>query len=157
MRRNISLLLIVVVSLVILACKTSTVYYHFESTPIAGWERNDTLKFSVPALKEAGGYREDISLRLNSDYPFMGLTIIVDQTVFPGQRHVSDTVNCRVVDEEGNVKGRGLGFYEYDYPLTHLRLNAGDSLQINVRHNMKREILPGVADVGIRVMKSGTR
>lgn len=154
MRRNILLFFIALLSFVFIACETSTVYYHFESTPISGWERNDTLKFSVPALKVAGGYHEDISLRLNSDYPFMGLTLIVDQTVFPGRRHVSDTVNCRVVDQDGNVKGRGIGFYEYDYPLTHLKLNAGDSLQINVRHNMKREILPGVADIGIKVTRN---
>lgn len=151
MQRNIPLFLIALLSLAFVACDTSTVYYHFEPTPISGWERNDTLKFSVPALTLAGGYREDISMRINSEYPFTGLTLIVDQTVFPGNRHVSDTVNCSVVDKDGNVKGRGIGFYEYDFPLTHLRLNAGDSLQINVRHNMKREILPGIADIGIRV------
>lgn len=154
MQRNISLFLIALLSLVFVACDTSTVYHHFEPTPISGWERNDTLKFSVPVLTSAGGYREDVSMRLNSEYPFTGLTLIVDQTVFPGRRHVSDTLNCSVVDMEGNVKGRGIGFYEYDFPLTHLRLNAGDSLQINVRHNMKREILPGIADIGIKVTRN---
>lgn len=108
----------------------------------------------MPPMKVAGGYREDISMRLSSDYPFMGLTLIVDQTVYPGKRHVRDTVNCRAVDGEGNVNGRGIGFYEYDYPLTHLKLNAGDSLQISVRHDMKREILPGIADVGIKVTRN---
>ena len=154
MQRNISLFLIALLSLVFVACDTPTVYHHFEPTPISGWERNDTLKFSVPALTSTGGYREDVSMRLNSEYPFTGLTLIVDQTVFPGRRHVSDTLNCSVVDMEGNVKGRGIGFYEYDFPLTHLRLNAGDSLQINVRHNMKREILPGIADIGIKVTRN---
>ena len=31
-----------------------------------------------------------------------------------------------------------------------MEIEQGDSLRINIRHNMKREILPGIADVGIK-------
>ena len=130
MKVKICAFLLVLYSLLLIACETETVYHHFEPTQIAGWERNDTLKFSVPAMAVDGDYREKLILRVNNDYPFMGLTLIVEQTVFPGN-----------------------GFYEYDYPLTQLALHAGDSLQISVRHNMKREILPGIADVGIEIKR----
>ncbi|MDD7317183.1 MAG: gliding motility lipoprotein GldH [Prevotella sp.] len=140
-------------SLLLVACETDTVYHHFEHTRIVGWERNDTLTFAVPAVPSDGNYREELTLRVNNDYPFMGLTLIVEQTVFPGKRHFCDTLNCRVTDKEGNNRGRGIAFYEYDYPLKQLALHAGDSLQVRVRHYMKREIVPGIADVGIRIRK----
>lgn len=35
-----------------------------------------------------------------------------------------------------------------------MTLVPGDSLQISVRHDMKREILPGVSDVGIKIEKA---
>lgn len=153
MKVKICAFLLVLSSLLFMACETETVYHHFEPTQIAGWERNDTLKFSVPAMAVDADYREKLILRVNNDYPFMGLTLIVEQTVFPGKRHLSDTLNCRIVDKSGNIRGRGIGFYEYDYSLTQLALHAGDSLQISVRHNMKREILPGIADVGIEIKR----
>jgi hypothetical protein len=34
-----------------------------------------------------------------------------------------------------------------------LQLQEGDSLHVVVRHNMKREILPGIFDVGIKLLK----
>ena len=30
-------------------------------------------------------------------------------------------------------------------------MNQGDSIHITVRHDMKREILPGVSDIGVKV------
>jgi hypothetical protein len=34
-----------------------------------------------------------------------------------------------------------------------IRLNEGDSLHVLVKHNMKREIMPGITDIGLRVEK----
>ena len=42
-----------------------------------------------------------------------------------------------------------MSYYQYDFPLSTLRLKEGDSLALVVRHAMKREILPGISDVGI--------
>ena len=133
------------------ACGTRTAYHHFEPTQLSGWERNDTLKYSVPAMARDGNYREKITLRISNDYPFMGLTIIIDQTVFPGKTRMTDTLNCNVTDRNGNMRGRGMAIYEYDCPLRRMKLSTGDSLQIRIRHNMKREILPGIASIGVRI------
>jgi hypothetical protein len=34
-----------------------------------------------------------------------------------------------------------------------MMLNKGDSLEIKIRHDMKREILPGISDIGIMLNK----
>ena len=64
-----------------------------------------------------------------------------------------DTLDCKLIDERGNVMGEGFSQYHYIFPLRTLHLNHGDLLHLSVRHSMKREILPGITDVGIKVGK----
>lgn len=131
------------------ACTGNKVFHHYDHTPINGWEKVDTLKFDVPPLAEQGLYATSLGLRINSAFPFISMTLIVEQTILPGNKTVTDTINCPLMDKDGRVKGTGIGYYQYHFPVSVMRLNANDSLHITVRHDMKREILPGVSDVGI--------
>ena len=77
----------------------------------------------------------------------------MEQVINPRNQIRIDTLSCRLIDKNGMVKGRGLSYYQYNFHLTTLQLNAGDTLNVRVRHHMKREILPGIANVGIRLSK----
>ena len=136
------------------ACDRHTVYNRYEHTPVAGWEKNDTLVFNTEPMAQTGQYIEEIGLRINGSYPFTGLSLIVEQTVYPSKDTRSDTLSCSLIDEDGNAKGRGVSHYQYMFHLTTLKLNHGESLHIAIRHDMKREILPGISDVGIRLRGS---
>ena len=72
-------------SMMVTSCKESTVYYKYAHTPIAGWEKNDTLSFAIPPLTSPGLYQENLGLRITGAYPFMGITLIVEQEIFPNQ------------------------------------------------------------------------
>lgn len=135
------------------SCNRKTIYNHYEHTPIVGWEKNDTLTFDVSPVRDSGIYYEELRLRTNGQYPFKGLSLVVEQTVLPLAYTHHDTLSCTLVDDNSNVKGKGVTSYQYNFHLTNLRLNKGDSLHICVRHNMKREILRGVADVGLLLRK----
>ena len=153
MRRNkcwICLGIMLAVTIGMASCDRKTIYYHYEHAPIAGWEKNDTLCFDVPPVS-AGSYREELGLRIDTDYPFMGLCLVIKQTILPSGYVHHDTLNCSLVDRNGNHKGTGISFYQYNFHVNTLRLHEGDSLHITVKHNMKREIMPGVADIGIRL------
>ena len=52
---------------------------------------------------------------------------------------------------EGHPIGTGVKHFNYSFRLKDLHLNEGDSLQINIVHNMKREIMPGISDIGIKL------
>ena len=130
------------------ACDDKTIYSHYESVAISGWEKNDMLSFSTPPIQQTRDYQEKIGLRISSLYPFMGLTII-DQTRLPSMETESDTLNCNLIDQNGNATGPGISNYQYEIAFKTLSLNEGESLHIDIRHDMKREILPGVSDVGI--------
>ncbi|MBQ7419403.1 MAG: gliding motility lipoprotein GldH [Prevotella sp.] len=137
------------VVLFLISCNSRTFYNRYQHVPITGWEKNDAVTFGIPPIRQDGNYQETIGLRINGTYPFMGLTLIVDHTIYPSLETHSDTLSCSLIDEEGGIKGKGVVHYQYSFPINTLTLQEGDSLSINVHHDMKREILPGIADIGI--------
>ena len=143
-------MMVLTVTLAITSCNRKTVYHHYEHTTLAGWEKNDALSFEVAPVS-AGTYREELGLRIDKSYPFMGLCLVIKQTVLPSGYVHSDTLNCSLIDPDGNNKGPGLSYYQYSFHVNTLRLQEGDSLHITVKHNMKREIMPGISDIGIRL------
>lgn len=132
-----------------MSCKRNVVYHHYQHTSIAGWERNDTISYTIPRIKTSGLYSIGVGLRITSDYPFTGLSLVVERKIYPSKDIRVDTLNCAIMDSKGNAEGKGVSYYQYDFPLSTLHLKEGDSLALVVRHAMKREILPGISDVGI--------
>ncbi len=149
------------------SCLDHRVYDHYEHTSLAGWEKNDSLFFNVPKLAKTDNYIMNIGLRINSTYPFQSLTLIIKQTVYPKrnknkksnfaasqlEKTYIDTLNCRLTNKSGRIEGRGIGSFQYHFPVTRIQLNRGDSIHICISHNMKQEILPGISDIGIEYVK----
>ena len=92
-------------------------------------------------------------MRISNRFPFMRLTLIVEQTVYPAGNTMTDTLDCSLIDEQGVFLGYGTSQYQYLFPLKTIELHRGDSLHVAIRHDMKREILPGVTSVGIKIEK----
>lgn len=170
-------------SLSLSSCEDSVVFYKYAHTPVLGWEKNDTLSFAIPPLASTGLYQETLGLRITGTYPFMGITLIVEQEIFPNQesqkekedrikqqfidgkvRKVKkitqgekivklDTIQCDLIDKNGVTTGQGISYYQYSFPIRAYRFHENDSIHITVRHDMKREILPGISDIGIKLEK----
>lgn len=154
MRQTLLTLMVAVASAVVLsACVGNVVYDKYASTMVEGWERSDTLVFGVPSLKSSGRYRQEIGLRINSAYPFTALSLLVERTVEPGHRVSLDTLNCRLYDGKGNTLGNGVSYFQYDFILSEDDLQQGDSLNVRIHHIMMREILPGISDIGLRLVR----
>lgn len=141
--------LFIIVTLI--SCNSHVVYDKYNHTPIAGWEKNDTLTFDVPKVVAAGEYYPSLGLRINGAYPFMGLTLIIEQRILPENKVLTDTLQCDLISKSGTAKGQGISYYQYKFPIKSTYLNKGDSLHISVRHDMKREILPGISDIGFQL------
>ncbi len=137
--------------LICTACTRDRVYDHYNHTPIAGWEKIDTLTYNVPPLAHSGKYGMELGLRTNNAFPFISLTLIVEQTIYPSQETRRDTVECKLIDKAGASNGKGVSYYQYQFPVNEQFLQQDDSLYITIRHDMQREILPGISDVGINI------
>lgn len=146
-------LLAAMLLLVLSACNRKLVYDLYLSTPISGWEKNDTLSYDIRPVSGTDTYDMWLGLRTSEAYPFTAITLIVEQHIYPKDTIVNDTVNCKLTDRHGNASGTGVNFHQYRFPVTELQLQDGDSIHIRVRHDMKREILPGISDVGISLRR----
>lgn len=148
-----TLLAAAAMALSLAACDNGMVFYKYSHAPTEGWEKNDTVVFDVPKQKHAGIYRLDIGLRTNEQFPFTSISLVVEQTVLPQKTTRTDTLKCRLADEKGNILGRGINHFQYDFALSDLNLKENDSLHVSIRHIMKRETLPGISDIGLKVTK----
>lgn len=120
--------------------------------------KNDTLSFDIPPLAASGYYQEHLGLRITGAYPFMGLTLIVEQSIYPDSHNRKektvkiDTIQCKLIDKNGATTGQGISYYQYNFPINVYQLNKNDSIHVTIRHDMKREILPGISDIGLKVV-----
>ena len=141
------------------ACYQSTAYFRYFSTNIKGWERDSVLHYHVPAVKEGGFYAEEIGVRTSKSYPFKQLSLVIDQKIIStNDSHAnvvnSDTIVFDIYDNDGNLRGKGIDLYQLVVPFKGVRLQEGDSIEMVVRHNMRRIAIEGIADVGLKVTKA---
>lgn len=153
MRLFLSAMLWCVAALLLGGCDESVVYHHYVSTSILGWEKNDTLEFNIPRLITTDRYREEIDVRISNEYPFKSINLVIEQQFFPGKRVKRDVLRCQFTDAKGHFEGHGTNFYQYRYVLDDVILRQNDSVHITIKHDMKREIVPGISDIGVRLTR----
>lgn len=151
--QNKALILILAMAgfLMMAACDRSVIYNHYEHVDNEGWERNDTMHFYVPPIKQAGTYHQQLMLRTNNQLPFLGISVIVEQDIYPVGRKLRKRINCKLVEQNGHVIGSGISCYQYTFDVDSVQLNEGDSLHMYVMHYMKQENMQGISDVGILI------
>ena len=156
MRINSRLIIVFVLLLMtwgMVACNKEVVYSHYEHTPQSGWEKNDTLIFQIPPVTESGVYEEILGVRIRNDYPFQGLALVIDQTVYPSKQRTRMDYHCNLIDHDGTPLGNGISYLQYEFHIKEIRLEKGDSIKTYIRHNMKREMMPSITDIGIKMRK----
>ena len=146
-------ILILAVAAVLTGCDPNKVYSHYEHIPQEGWEKIDTLFSEVPPVKEAGTYQEEIGIRTDISFPFQSLALVVAQDIYPKGAHLQTVKNCVLYDETGKERGDGISCFQNVIHLTDIQLEKGDSLRICITHNMRREMMSGLSDIGFILTK----
>lgn len=147
-----SFLILMAVALTLISCNRQMVYSHYESISTEGWERSDGKSYVV-AIREDGTYAEEVGIRSTRIYPFMNLALIVAQEAIPSGWHRMDTLYVDLTDAEGHAEGEGISYRQVSVPAATIRLQAGDSLRVSIRHYMYKELLPGITDVGFSMTR----
>ena len=129
-------------TVVVSACDENTVYDSYAHTPINGWEKNDTLNYSVPPLRDSGSFEEIIGLRINRYYPFTSVSLVVEQRILPGFRFHRDTLRCQFLPDD-NLRGQAVSYSQFDFPLRNLDVRRGGALVGTSRHSMQKALLQG--------------
>ena len=79
MRKRLVFVFMAAVLVMLAACNRRLVYDKYVSTPVVGWEKNDTLSFEVSPVDSAASYQSYLGLRITDAYPFTALPLIVEQ------------------------------------------------------------------------------
>lgn len=160
--RIIQVAVAIIAAVAFTSCFENTIHFEYKGTDIGGWNREDSITFSIRPLEESSYYFEEIGIRANVEFPYERLHLTVRQEVISttdSTRRVTitDKVSLPIYDEEGKPIGTGVNLRQYQIPLKTVKLQAGDSLQVSIRHNMRDSIISGIADVGIKLEVRGER
>lgn len=144
-------LMAMVMAFVLMACNDSVKYNSYKAIPEEGWGRRDSLVFSVDTISSDGRYTTLLCVRTNSEYPYRYLSLDARVKTFPDNGMTYRTVRMEVKQEDGISLGKGINYHLYEVPVMTQNLRKGDSISVIVRHHMRREYMPGITDVGIKV------
>lgn len=139
----------VVLLLTLCGCQRQIVFHQFQHIAEPGWDKTDTIHFDIAPLKTDGYYSLDAELRTDKNYPFQKLAIEIEQTVYPSKVTYHNELDCNLINEEGVIGGDGISYFQYRFHVSDISLHQGDSIHLSLTHNMKREIMPSIADVGV--------
>lgn len=137
------LLSLMLLTLVITSCNREgeiTCYEDIEDPE--GWYEKDTIYLRPDSVSIAGTYRCDISIRTTATYPYRNFSVIAQ---------VKGTQERRTLHFD--IERSGAPYNEQQATLGQLTLSRGDSIVVAVKQNMRRETMPGVAAVGVRLTK----
>lgn len=146
---KIFLTLFFVLILLVSCGRQRTACFSYSSTPVEGWEQHNVLSFPIDSIESGGEYELSVGARTTYDYPFQTLWLEVTTHFEHPRMDFLDTLVCQVTDLQGNILGRGISVFQYVYPLKALRLNIGQKGVVTIKHIMRRNILPGVSDIGV--------
>ena len=139
--------------MLLVACnEDKRTYDYYIPTPIEGWERNDTLHFSIPP-QQRGTYLMNMGIRTTLSFPYQDISMIMEQGIYPKGKTRKDTIRCQLIGEEGKPMGQsGISSNDQIFYIRTLELNNNDSLHVTLYHCMRRESLPGISAIGLQLI-----
>ena len=138
------------------ACYDRTSFFNYHAINLDGWDRTDFQEYQVNAISEEGYYMEEIGVRTTKAYPYQQLHLIVKQEIISTtgthpNRFRRDTLHIDIYDSWGKPKGKGIDLFQNVVPFKTLPLKAGDSISLQIAHDMKALSIKGISDVGLKV------
>ncbi len=117
-----------------------------------GWGRTDTVCIPLSAVKQTASYVLNVGVRRMPDYPYQGLTVVVQaQLQNPGVL-LTDTVRLLTNDTvTARPLGQGNAMPTVEQSAVHLHLYRGQYGTLRIYHLMHHDPLPAITHVGVRV------
>lgn len=134
------------------SCSDDRLFEEFQSFDQEAWKEQDTVSFVLNIdSKEAG--RPLIGVRFNENYPFSNLYVRYLTKDSTGAILENKLLNVPVFDSKsGSPLGKGFGdtFTKYDTLPFSLEENVR---QVELLQYMRKEEVPGVEAIGLKILK----
>lgn len=139
-------ILLLLSSLLLIACDRRTTYAHYEPVPVMGWHQDSVLTYDFVISDTTATYTMLVNVRHTETYPYQNMWLFVE----------NDTIEFYLADERGRWLGNGRNsliempvLYEQEVTFPH----AGN-YTIHIAHAMRDSLLRGISDVGFVVKRS---
>lgn len=143
-------------ALLLAACQSNTVYHSYQPAPLTGWNKSDTLIYTLPSTIPTGAYELEIGIRHQEIYPYQNLWLGIAHNMKDSLTYTKDSLELILADKDGNWKGVGPGGL-YQYTQTFKKSvyidQEGNSRTFRIYHIMSDKPLKGVSDIGVKLTK----
>ena len=148
-------LILLAIILLFSSCDQNRVYEKNIDIPDGIWKWDNVLEFDVDITDTISSHDLRINVRHTSYYQYQNIFFFITTTA-PSGASIKDTFECVLADEKGKWFGSGLGDI-WDYQVLYkvkVRFPFSGTYIFKVEQAMRKENLPFVMDVGLRVEKS---
>lgn len=138
----------------IAACNENTVYHSYRSIPSDGWQKSDTLFFSIPVKDSLRLFHLSAEIRNKSSYAYRNLYLSVSHNLEDSTTWKTDTLLLVLADKEGKWNGTGWGsLFQSTLPIGSAVVQHPGNYTFKIAHGMQDELLKGINDIGIKIEK----
>lgn len=138
------------------ACGSNAFFQDSRMIPEEGWRKNDFVTFDFDLADTSASYNVLVDVRNNDAYPFRNFWLFV-HVMMPDSAEFSDTLDCTLADSYGKWLGKSSGSM-YHVPVA-FRLDTKFSVpgkyHFDLVQGMRMDTLPGISEIGIRILKNG--
>lgn len=135
-------------------CTTKTVYHSYQSVKETGWDRKDTLFFSLPENIAPGKYKMEIGVRHSPEYLYKNIWISIGNNWEDSLQFKTDTLELNLTNEDGKwpYQGNISNLYQTVYLHTNVpELPQQQKRMIKIVHIMRKNPIQGIHDIGIKL------
>jgi len=133
-------------------CGPEALYADSLGVDAEGWKSAEAAEFRWEVSDTSRVHDLYIDVRNDATYPFSNMYLFVDFT-FPNGKTNRDTLALELADAQGNWLGSGSGHVHDHRIVWHddARFPLQGQYAVRIVHAMRRDPLPGITDVGVRV------
>ena len=148
--RTIKYALLAVLTGIMAACSTRTVYSEFQPLPTGGWYADSVLSYHFSISDTTARYDVLLYERHTQQYPYQNMWLFLET------EQGADTIEFYLADQRGRWLGNGFGRLR-EMPVLYAQglqfAHQGDYV-LRIRQGMREERLQGVSDIGVSIEKN---
>ena len=125
-------------------------HQHIDINP-SGWDRGDTLTFSIPPADVTTDYSITVEMRTPATFPFQEVWMVRKVlTANPLSLHL-DTICVSTTTDGSSLSGDGVTLRSHSCLTPSIFLNQHQEVTIQLYHIMSQQVLPQVSSVGVKM------
>lgn len=122
--------------------------------PINGaWPARKTINFTQ-TVKSQGDAQIKLLIRNNNDYPYSNIRFFIDMKKDGKAIGKRDTIDIKLAEPDGTWKGSGMGEVKTLEKVYKTQSFSAGEYQISVQQAMRADTLPGIEDLGLKIIPS---